>query len=242
MFTFTQKSYSKVPLLDEDKDEDYNEPYPKSISTRAQASQWIKPLLVIIVALVLIGLSTLTTITVLRARSPHCQHHTPGEMHPHVHEQQTEENTPLHCGKSVDEAISLGCTFDPMTLQWLRPECTRTGNQDYLDFLSGNLTYWVDHEGKIPVPDLSRQVNEDGFWGQQRQHVAHCAFMYVRLIEAATTDGVYDRKTWSSHHANHCAHVLLKWAMRAPDMEEAKQWARVSFGTCWQKKNAAISE
>lgn len=228
-----EKSYSKLPLLSRSlsDNQENNELQPKPVHSRMKP-WWM--LLVWIASASLLVMSTVF-ITLATVSNEDHHHHQYKQQTSGIQSQRITKDQPLHCGKSVDEAIRLGCTFDPMSLQWLRPECRRTGNDEYLEFLGGNLTYWVDRNGSTPVHDLSRQVNDDGFWGQQRQHVAHCAFVYVRLIEAATTDGIYDRKTWSPHHAKHCASVLLNWAMRAPDMTDAKQWAHVSFGTCWQR-------
>lgn len=132
----------------------------------------------------------MTTLAVVHAlERHHCHHCQPGSNTTTAMERISEDE-PLHCGNSVEEAIALGCTFDPMMLMWLRPECSRTGTDEYMEFLNGTLNYWVDHEGRIPVADLSRQVNDDGFWGEQKQHLAHCAFVYVRLVEAATTDNI----------------------------------------------------
>jgi hypothetical protein len=245
----TEASYSKLPLLNEDGTEEATEAATFPI-LKAKQRPWLKWALSLAALSIVICSTVLVTLAVVsfrnaRQTSHHHYHHhddfpaASSTAQTAMSKVRVSEDKPLHCGNSVEEAIALGCDFDPLMLMWLRPECTRTGTAEYLDFLNGTLSYWVDKEGQIPVADLSRQINDEGFWGEQRQHIAHCAFVYVRLVEAASSDNIYDRKTWSEVHAKHCAHVLLKWAMRAPDVLEAKQWAHVSFGTCWQKRAAS---
>jgi hypothetical protein len=233
--------YDIVPLLKDEARNSNEDGYESPVDAKQPRNQSRRPILKVVLWLVATALVLASTFAIAFAIANTPTAHY-GQSNDHYRDNQKEgsiqgisEKQPLHCGNSVEEAIALGCTFDPMMLMWLHPECDRTGTDEYLEFLNGTLTYWVDREGRIPVQDLSRQVNDEGFWGEQRQHLAHCAFVYIRLIHAATGDGIYDRKTWSLHHATHCAKVLLEWAMRAPDILEAKQWAHVSFGTCWQK-------
>ncbi|KAL1617151.1 hypothetical protein SLS54_007928 [Diplodia seriata] len=147
------------------------------------------------------------------------------------------QESKLHCGSTVDEALSRGCTFDRLTLMWLPRECDRASDAEYRDFHNNTFEYWLDAEGPHrPVADFERETTDEGFWGPQRQHLAHCAFMYTRLAKAVGGDDIYDRKVWSQDHAHHCAKVLLKWALEAPGVSASVEWAHVSFGSCWQRE------
>ncbi|KAB2571864.1 hypothetical protein DBV05_g9500 [Lasiodiplodia theobromae] len=151
------------------------------------------------------------------------------------------EEEKLHCGNSVDEALARNCTFDRLTLMWLPRACDRSSDDAYRSFHNDTFEYWRgdaahDSANRDPVTDFSRETADVGFWGPQRQHLAHCAFMYTRVARAVGGDDVYDRKVWSEDHAKHCAKVLLKWALEAPGVEESVEWAHVSFGSCWQRR------
>lgn len=143
----------------------------------------------------------------------------------------------LHCGNSVEEAKSLGCTFDQLTMLWLPKECERTGNSEFIEFLQSNSSwgYWTDEDRNETITDVSLYTDVDGFWTNQREHVAHCAFQFLRVYDAAKGRRIFDYKTWSEKHAHHCVMVLLNRAMSAPGIDEDMQWARVKFGTCSQR-------
>ncbi len=103
----------------------------------------------------------------------------------------------LHCGNSLAEALACGCIFDQLTLNWLPQPCVRTTEDDFKQF-NGSWPYWSDHEGIDPInPDteLSLRVGDEGFWTTQREHTAHCAFLLIRVADAARQDGIFDSRT-----------------------------------------------
>jgi hypothetical protein len=38
----------------------------------------------------------------------------------------------FHCGSTLEEAKARGCQFDELTVQWLPPQCSRAGLEDFL--------------------------------------------------------------------------------------------------------------
>lgn len=216
-----RKRYSQLPASDILEDEK---------SPRAASSHWSK----VLIASLLLSATIGTTVLLTLAAVSH-----PGKLQP-CHLQPNQRVDPEHkldCGSSVEEAIGRGCTFDHLTLLWLPQECVRTGNDEFRQYNdeNGAWHYWTDKQGTNTITDLPHALDKEGFWTTQREHTAHCAFVFMRLVDAANGDGIFDQKTWSYEHGEHCARLLLERAMKAPGLDEDMQWARVTFGSCHQR-------
>lgn len=123
------------------------------------------------------------------------------------------------CGETFDEAHQRGCTFDPLTLTWLHPECSLYGSQEFqISQTSKNSTweYWEDKGGSLELGGyeaLSLLPPGTSYWMTQEQHLNHCMWMLSRAHDAAITPGKrLDSKSSSPEHARHCLDMLVELA------------------------------
>ena len=137
------------------------------------------------------------------------------------------------CGQSIEEATSLGCQFDELVGDWLPPDCSRIGSAEYLAFGGGSWDYWADQNGTTPTPDLSKLSGGSKWWTTDGAHLAHCAFMLVRVADAYHNGLRIDEdKAGNMNHTWHCARFLLNAAMKSPDIKQVRSVGYVGFGTC----------
>ncbi|KAF2667073.1 hypothetical protein BT63DRAFT_481522 [Microthyrium microscopicum] len=122
-----------------------------------------------------------------------------------------------YCGKSIAEALSLGCKYDGLSASWLPPYCR-----------DDELTKQFNEAG--PLPDKSWQMyanangskpmtidqvellaeHNDMFATTYGWHIAHCIFSwekYVRMWELGT---VIDARFQSALHAGHCRDMVME--------------------------------
>ena len=52
--------------------------------------------------------------------------------------------------------------------------------------------------------------NELDLYGEKREHLAHCVFMFLSYAQIVTTKGSYVQKFMEYEHAEHCAELLLE--------------------------------
>ncbi|CAG8951492.1 hypothetical protein HYFRA_00007408 [Hymenoscyphus fraxineus] len=142
-----------------------------------------------------------------------------------------------NCGTTLTEAKSLNCTFDPLSVAWLPPDCPRDGTSEFIDFL-GNGTkwkYWYDRAGtqEIGSPYELAHIGENGtYWTTQREHITHCAFMMLRVHRAMERgDGRGDMLVRKYEHSRHCLMYLVTLA-RGEDDERITTSGNVGFGDC----------
>jgi hypothetical protein len=150
---------------------------------------------------------------------------------------------PLTCGTSVGEARRAGCSFDRLTKTWLRSECSRGYEQEFLQFPSTlNRTewrYWTDATITQEITDeemaLVAQVqsrHETLWFSTVRMHLVHCAFGLKRRSDALAAGQRLDFATAPLDHAQHCIDLLLEYAMLAPGIDTALAGGGVIFGAC----------
>lgn len=151
---------------------------------------------------------------------------------------------PLHCGETVTEAEAAGCSFDMLSKAWLHPECPRFGEQEYIDasedlLNASSWSYWLDPEGSTELSpfQLSQIVeNKPGkrwAWaGTDREHIAHCTYIIIRLAEAYNKGTRVDGLTSNFPHTKHCALMMMRKAMYAPDLDKIVTRGDVIMGSC----------
>ena len=128
---------------------------------------------------------------------------------------------PLHldcsCGSNLEEAQSLGCTFDVLSLSWLPAHC-RDDELTY-EFAhsgpgpNGEWEYWADGNASI-----SMTIEEVGLLAFQEKgyvfsplgfHVAHCSYYwrkeYRMRAKGLMMEGRYDKES----HIEHCHSVFM---------------------------------
>ncbi|KAK3996619.1 hypothetical protein QBC44DRAFT_281490 [Cladorrhinum sp. PSN332] len=150
----------------------------------------------------------------------------------------------VDCGNSIQEAINKGCIFDELSKAWLSPVCPRTGTDEFLEssMRLGNQSawkYWTDEQGttELNFGQLSRRVqnNPGKKWswvGTDREHMAHCAYLIIRLAYAHKTGARVDMLTANYMHTKHCTLMMLDRAMSAPGIDDKITRGDVRFGWC----------
>lgn len=140
----------------------------------------------------------------------------------------------LHsCGNSIEEAITRGCIFDPLTVTWLPKHCSREGVDEFL--VSNNnqsWRYYTDSDGSTELLDLSPRLGERTYWTTKGEHLTHCAYILIRSAFAHENKERLDHTSGSLHHTKHCALFLLEAAQFAPDFEEINTAGNVKLGAC----------
>lgn len=151
---------------------------------------------------------------------------------------------PLHCGTTVAEAVSAGCTFDMLSKAWLHPKCPRFGEQEYLDssqslINESSWSYWRDPDGsnELSQYELSQltenKPGETWSWaGTDREHVVHCTYIIIRLAEAYNKGARVDGLTANFPHTKHCVLMMMRKAMWAPDLDRIATRGDVILGSC----------
>lgn len=116
------------------------------------------------------------------------------------------------CGNSTAEARSLGCTFDQLMWSWFPQECPHYANTEFLNAEAEPFKYYVNPYDKIVATDedwAKMLDNELQLFGERREHLLHCLFMYVGLGEAFRTRGRYTPVQVNQLHLKHCETILL---------------------------------
>jgi hypothetical protein len=143
----------------------------------------------------------------------------------------------LTCGNSLEEALELDCTFDPLTVRWLRPECSRHGAQEFVDS-AGNATYRYWHHSNFTVQysdydALSLLSPGLLYWTSQREHVNHCMWLLLRVHHVMEHGGRLDDYTRNYMHSKHCLQMLVDMASNGTDdLEQLPTYGDVGYGEC----------
>jgi hypothetical protein len=141
----------------------------------------------------------------------------------------TKQATPKeHCGKSREEAISHGCSFDPISTTWLPASCSRKWTEEFLN-VSGVGFYAADGSDAHEI-DLSAQPINSTYLISRGQHVAHCLYLFLRMIDAPK--GVPTTIASSSSHRDHCARMIIQESTFSPYYNVVGDAGRVKLGTC----------
>jgi hypothetical protein len=135
-------------------------------------------------------------------------------------------------GRTSRQAIAHGCTFDQLSMLWMPPEVSRIGTAEFLN-LGGptGWQYWADMAGQHPISNISMHTTVH--WTTQREHLAHCAFHFLRVSDALRGRGTYDVKVFNQEHNKHCAMMLLNASMQAPagEIDSRSTSSFVGFGS-----------
>ena len=124
---------------------------------------------------------------------------------------------PLSCGKTFEEAHSHGCTFDALTLTWLRPECSQHGNEAFSE-AAGNETwrYWQEEEGGVVelghYESLAYLPPGTLYLATYDQYLTHCMWILLRVHNALEHGKRLDFQSISYEHSKDCLGLLLREA------------------------------
>lgn len=213
-------------MLDDDSaaDED-SVPYTLSVARKAQRI----PTWAIIAALsVALTISLGVTFTLL-----------------HQQAKQLTQGKVFSCGKTLDEAMKGGCTWDELTNSWLPAECPRAAEAEYMASWGnqGGAESWIvyaDKNGTIPV-DRSQMVFQNRtdlftghsvWWTTAGQHAAHCAYMLQRFAMVTSAGGRLDFMTANINHTIHCIHNMFEMAKNSPNWDMITVRGQSGIGWC----------
>ncbi|KXH48796.1 hypothetical protein CSIM01_13682 [Colletotrichum simmondsii] len=145
----------------------------------------------------------------------------------------------LSCGSSVAEAQQAGCTFDALAKAWLPAACPRYGLAEFeaaagATHNQSRWRYWRDQAGEeeLSMEDLASLGRSEKWWGTEREHLTHCAWMLVRKARAFADGGRVDKLTADFDHSKHCTMLLLWRALQAEGIDEMDTSGNVVFGGC----------
>ncbi len=155
------------------------------------------------------------------------------------------------CGKTVEEARERGCTFDLLTDNWLPPQCSRAGLDEFLAIRDGRSTYsFVEPLGlnktgprwRYYVDPNQREEYTDGlefapiggsvYATTLGEHLTHCTFMLIRATEARASGDRLDSLSSKVEHSKHCLLFLLEHALKDPTINTVTSVGDVSLGSC----------
>lgn len=140
------------------------------------------------------------------------------------------------CGTTVEEAKVRGCTFDPLTVSWLPTQCSREGYKQFHEFsLKNSLQYYRDNQSisEIIGPEaLSERGGTIGYWTTTGEHLAHCAFIFLRLHAAMDRALRVDNTALNPLHTSHCVDYLLEAARSHADFDKVTTFGRIKIGSC----------
>jgi len=133
-----------------------------------------------------------------------------------------------YCGNSTQEALSLGCTFDQLTWSWFPPSCPHYANDEYL--AAENWTFFLDNQHRFALPKtdprwIEALDNKIELWGEQREHTAHCVFLFLALAQIVKEKGPHASYYRNYAHMEHCAGLILDVLKSEPDRERIATFA-----------------
>lgn len=136
------------------------------------------------------------------------------------------------CGSTIAEAQARGCIYDPLTVYWMPAACERSHADEFVAFAGDKpWQYWEDQAGTIPIPNLPVRPGET-YFTTEKEHLAHCAFMLMRLADVFHTGKRVDYMTGHFEHSKHCALMLLNASMASPTIDTINSFGEVRFGSC----------
>ncbi|KAK2010901.1 hypothetical protein LZ32DRAFT_692928 [Colletotrichum eremochloae] len=144
----------------------------------------------------------------------------------------------LSCGGSVDEARRAGCSFDSLAKAWLPEACPRYGLDEFEAAATAQnqsrWRYWRDQAGReeLSMEDLASLGRNEKWWGTEREHLTHCAWLLVRKAHALADGSRVDKLTADFNHSKHCTMLLLWRALQAEGVDEMDTSGNVVFGGC----------
>ncbi|KAF4632091.1 hypothetical protein G7Y89_g6026 [Cudoniella acicularis] len=133
------------------------------------------------------------------------------------------------CGNSSSEALSLGCSFDQLMWAWYPKQCPHYANDQYLVAEPENpWKFYINPYTKEVASDddWTRMLNNEvQLYGERREHLTHCVFMYLSVGQIIRDGGRYTPKQVDYEHLHHCSKILLE-ALRKDDT-----WFGIETGT-----------
>ncbi|KAB8072074.1 hypothetical protein BDV29DRAFT_192820 [Aspergillus leporis] len=118
------------------------------------------------------------------------------------------------CGNSTAEALARGCKFDQLMWAWYPAHCPHYANDLYLNAEP-------ERPWQFYINPYTRQVASEQDWlhamdnkvriyGERREHLTHCVFMFLSLGQIIRDGTKYTPRQVEYPHLTHCAEFLLE--------------------------------
>ena len=118
------------------------------------------------------------------------------------------------CGNSSIEALARGCSFDQLMWAWYPKHCPHYANAEYLHAEPDEpWRFYIDpYEKKVASEEewLDALDNKVPVYGERREHLTHCVFMYLSLGQIIRDGTRYTPRQVDYEHLEHCAGILLE--------------------------------
>ncbi|KAK0124177.1 hypothetical protein ONS95_009159 [Cadophora gregata] len=117
---------------------------------------------------------------------------------------QPDNTITLKCGKTPEEARSLGCQLDVMVYAWTPPPCLNNTHA-LMYFHSQKWPFWK-HENRteeIPAEDILAGKYER-YFSTWPFHGAHCQYLLSRNLQVLPTGGPLNDYMRDREHNTHC--------------------------------------
>lgn len=157
-----------------------------------------------------------------------------------------------YCGHSVAEAISLGCSYDPLAIAWSPPQCTDKELTDEFNHAGpgpdGKWAYYADPNGTLPLTEIDVAMLADTkryFYATHEWHLVHCNYSWRKLYRSQMTGVIMDKDKLPYDHIIHCGmlegpkyHHLVLQEIRTKVSDETRlinlqRFAKLRFGRCF---------
>lgn len=130
-----------------------------------------------------------------------------------------------YCGKTPEDAIAMGCTYDHLAGAWLPQHCYDEGLvkifEDPKEVGIHNWTYtiWPDIHNEISIQDVSLRgcipsetenpdvcaVGITTDW-----HMTHCLYLWWKLARSQSNGKVASERYRDEHHVRHCVRAMME--------------------------------
>jgi hypothetical protein len=132
---------------------------------------------------------------------------SPAGMDP---EQMSHSGKGSYCGNSTSEARALGCRFDPMSFNWLPPDCY--DEELITEFLAVDKWVWYkDNSTATAMPFSEVQSGEyPRLWVTRKFHLYHCTYQWRKFHRAILMGKPVDDYVGKYDHTAHCEGVLTE--------------------------------
>ncbi|KAI0899427.1 hypothetical protein F4806DRAFT_452692 [Annulohypoxylon nitens] len=136
--------------------------------------------------------------------------------------QEIEDEEWNHCGRSSVDAMSRGCLMEPNFYGWFPSRCMFPELTDKYPVFEDRTWYSdVNLTEGIPVEDLWEGKHVKIY--TKRMHGEHCLFQWRKLRYGMENRKEFlDTKTFSAHHAKHCADQLSESCEGVQDKTEVE--------------------
>ena len=118
------------------------------------------------------------------------------------------------CGNSSAEARAMGCSFDQLMWAWYPKYCPHYANDRFLNAEPEQpWRFYTDPYAKIQATkdDWDKLLNNEiRVWGERREHLTHCVFMFLSVGQVVRDGTRYTPRQVDYEHLEHCAELMLE--------------------------------